>query len=740
MIQQDNRHKPLVVSGYRNYLMIRIFLFFLLLPNLLVGQSIYEATTSIPVRTNETELLTQAWAGGFNAVQFNTIDLDNDQQQDLVLFDRTANKLLTYLSRDQVYTYTPEYEKLFPSDLSGFVLLRDFNGDGKKDIFTGSSLGIKVFENTTQGVAPLSWEQYLFGTSSGGESSVLLTIGFSGKINLQLQFDDLPSIEDVDSDGDLDIICASFSQEGRIEFHKNVSTVGEPLQFERTTQAWGNFIECSCGQFSFNNEPCAPSSRSKHAGGKSLLAIDVDNDAKTDLIFSESNCDKLYLLHNEGTSENAVFTQAEIFPAAFQSNGLYASAFFEDVDFDGVKDILVSSAAFARTDEETDWSASARFFKNTGTNTSLQLDFLQNDFLQSDMIDVGENAIPAFFDYDADGDLDLFVSNLGKLQPSQVFASSISLFENIGTSQNPVLDLVTDDYESLSSLNFYNVRIQFVDINQDGKVDLVFTATNQSDGTALYCILNTATNGLLLSQTLTTSSFDVFFNENVHVTEINNDGLRDLLVGKANGAVEYWKNTGTADSPAWQLEDDSYLNLTASLLRQNPSIATGDLNKDAQLDLILGDQKGVLRILSNFKSQTDFALAEEELIYNTLTKQYENRNLGGRIWATIAPFIADAMPTLVIGNMLGGLQLLQAKEKASSFEVYPNPVAQNGKLFIEANVFGSVQFFSSVGKTLQSYIISKGTSELTLPVQQAGVYLLRFTGAGKTVTRRIVFY
>ncbi len=720
--------------------MIRILTFFLLLPHLLFGQFAYEATTTIPVRMNETDLLTQAWAGGFNAVQFNTMDLNNDQQQDLVLFDRTANKLLPYLSRDQAYTYAPEYEKLFPSDLSNFVLLRDFNGDGKKDIFTGNSLGIKVYENNTPDNEELAWKHYLFQTPAGGESQVLLTTGFSGKINLQLQFDDLPSINDADGDGDIDIICAGFSLEGRLEFHKNVSAVGEPLQFERITQAWGNFTECGCGEFAFNNESCPTSARAQHAGGKALLAIDVDNDAKTDLIFSESNCDKLYLLRNEGTSENALFTQVEIFPTAFQVNGLYPSAFFEDVDFDGVKDILVSSGIFPRTDEETDWSTSAHFFKNTGTDTSLQLSFQQTNFLQSNMIDVGENAVPAFFDYDGDGDTDLFISNLGKLRPSQKFTSSIHLFENVGTLQNPVFEFVTDDYGNFSTLHFYNVRIQFADIDQDGKVDLVFTATNESDDTSLYYLLNTATNGLSLSQTLSTTSIEIFFNENVHVTEINSDGLRDLLIGRSDGAVEYWKNTGTPAFPTWQLEDDSYLNLAASLLRQNPSIATGNLDNDTEFDLIIGDQKGVLRVLSNFKTQTDFAVAEQELIYNTLTDQYENRNLGGRIWIAPISIANDANPTLVIGNMLGGLQLLQAKEKVASFEVYPNPVTQHEKLFIETTISGSVQLFSSVGKTLRSYSIGKGTSELILPETQAGVYLLRFTGAGKTVTRRVVIY
>ena len=56
---------------------------------------------------------------------------------------------------------------------------------------------------TGEGENP-SWKQFLFYSGfEGPKSQVLLTKGFSGKINLQLQFDDLPSIGDADGDGDL---------------------------------------------------------------------------------------------------------------------------------------------------------------------------------------------------------------------------------------------------------------------------------------------------------------------------------------------------------------------------------------------------------------------------------------------------------------------------------------------------------------------------------------------------------
>ncbi len=43
----------------------------------------------------------------------------------------------------------PDYESLFPSDVLNWILLRDFNCDGQKDIFTGDIFGMKVYKNTT---------------------------------------------------------------------------------------------------------------------------------------------------------------------------------------------------------------------------------------------------------------------------------------------------------------------------------------------------------------------------------------------------------------------------------------------------------------------------------------------------------------------------------------------------------------------------------------------------------------
>ena len=130
-------------------------------PVVVRSQFTYAIDQSIPVKNASGNALSLPWAGGLNATQYNNLDLDGDNKEDLVLFDRTANKPITLINEGGRYTYAPQYEKLFPS-LTNWLLLRDFNCDGKKDIFTGDILGISVFVNVTKPEGQLEWEKFLF--------------------------------------------------------------------------------------------------------------------------------------------------------------------------------------------------------------------------------------------------------------------------------------------------------------------------------------------------------------------------------------------------------------------------------------------------------------------------------------------------------------------------------------------------------------------------------------------------
>jgi hypothetical protein len=75
------------------------------------------------------------YTGGLNAPQMFKIELDGDGIKDLFVFDRYGNKVMTYLFKGGKYVYAPMYESQFPP-LFKWVVIKDYNCDGKEDIFT----------------------------------------------------------------------------------------------------------------------------------------------------------------------------------------------------------------------------------------------------------------------------------------------------------------------------------------------------------------------------------------------------------------------------------------------------------------------------------------------------------------------------------------------------------------------------------------------------------------------------
>ena len=716
-------------------------IWFVLIVSCAQAQFTYELHQDIEVEVDG-ELLTLPWAGGLNSIQVNTMDLNGDARQDLVLFERTANKLITFLNQNNQFVAAPEYEALFPAEVTQWILLRDYNCDGKKDIFTSNPFGITVFVNTTRSGEKLSWRPFNPGFP-------LLTKGFTSNINLKINESDIPSIDDIDGDGDLDILNVRFVGIGSVEWHKNLSKertgTCDSLQLERVTQSFGNFEECDCGRFVFG-KTCAEAGggRTQHAGGKALLSLDLNNDGDKEILFSEEDCPRVYMLQNNGTREDALMTSAVRYPistpAAFIN---FPATFLEDIDFDGVKDLIASPNLYARTTLNVDFKNSMWFYKNTGSNQLPQFTLQKRNYLQEEMIDVGDYAVPAMIDADGDGDLDLFISNYA----DPYFVSNVSLYENTGTINEAKFKFLTNEYAYVYLSNYYNVKIQFSDLNSDGTLDFVFTGTSRLNRTTELCFIPNQSNRILdiTGQALQFTSFTIRQTENILIVDINQDGLKDLLVGKSNGSIQYWRNQGPHNEFNYVLEDDSYNGLTASIERQSPALAAGDLDADGRADLIVADQKGFLTFYGDFRSQNPNIEPVKNLIYNPLTETYTTKNLGGRAWPIIVNLFNSDKPAIVVGNTLGGIHILKndgGKDLPENpvVDLFPNPILKQGEFKIKADRNVLVQFYTVLGQKISEPYFIPANQEYPIIISglPAGIYIARFSSNGKTVGKKFI--
>ena len=722
------------------------FLFFLFFPFSLLAQFTYTIEQSIPIEVSGKTLL-NPWAGGLNAAQVNTMDLNADGQADLVIFDKTASKISTFLAQNNTYRYAPEYEILFPSAISTFVVLRDYNCDGKKDLFTFGQIGIFVFQNVTQPGKPLSWKKLSFYNSETSlHSDVLLTKGFS-MTNLLPGANDLPNFTDMDGDGDLDVLNMKFVNPSQAEYHKNFSMelygTCDSLALVRQTQQWGNFLECSCGKIAFGNQTCAQiGGRIEHTGGKALLTIDMDNDGDKDLLFSEETCSRVYYLENVGTPAVASMNSLSLFPASFPVGiQLYPAPYLEDVDFDGKLDLLSSPNLDGRDQLSNNFVQSLWFYKNTGTNQLPNFTYVKDNFLQEDMIDVGDDSAPAFLDIDGDGDEDLFIGQFAddKLQ------SSIGYYQNTGTATTPAFRLVTKDFVGISFLSLYNIKPQFVDVDENGGVDLVFTASEQKTGrTSLFYVLSSSTNSPSFGgQELKTISITVGQNENVTMTDIDQDGKLDLLIGTSTGSLEYWRNTGSGNT--FSLANDKYLGLGDSPFRQNLNAVVGDVDGDSHDDLVVGDQAGTLSIYRDFRSAGASPQPVTDIVYNAFSKSYTTKNLGGKLRPVIANLFGTDKPEIVVGNTLGGLYVLKNDKGLSLTDVptiilFPNPLPSGQSLSIKADRNTRMEIYTVLGQRIGTSLFVPANQIISYPVQGVapGIYIARFTAGAKTTAVRFI--
>lgn len=124
---------------------LRLSTFFLLLPLLSFAQRYSFRYEQRPSASVSGKTLPNAFAGGLNASQFSKIRLNDDEREDLVVFDRASSKVSTFLAQaDGSFRYDPSYEVAFPAAYN-WLLLVDYDNDGKRDLFTATTAGLRVF-------------------------------------------------------------------------------------------------------------------------------------------------------------------------------------------------------------------------------------------------------------------------------------------------------------------------------------------------------------------------------------------------------------------------------------------------------------------------------------------------------------------------------------------------------------------------------------------------------------------
>ncbi|MBI3234705.1 MAG: VCBS repeat-containing protein, partial [Bacteroidetes bacterium] len=222
---------------------------------------------------------------------------------------------------------------------------------------------------------------------------------------------------------------------------------------------------------------------------------------------------------------------------------LWPAAAYLDLDFDGVKDLFIGSNENMMTQN----IHISHFYKNKGTNSKPNFDFVTRDFMGTQLVDMGRASAPAFYDYDNDGDKDLVVGTGWDNQQSHDTSYVLYLYKNIGTDTLPEYTLVDTNWLQINQYKLAPAMPAFGDLNGDGKMDLLI---GNFSGRLTY-LENQGNNFVYITDYY--DSIDVNLYSAPSIADLNKDGKNDLIIGSNTGNIYYYQNNGNMSYPKFDL-------------------------------------------------------------------------------------------------------------------------------------------------------------------------------------------
>lgn len=737
-----------------------------------------------PVYQNN-QLLKFPFTGGLNAPQFSAADLNNDGANDLVIFDRAGNVVLTFINNltggTAAYYYAPEFAHTFPKH-EDYMLMRDYNNDGVPDIFCApfgnvAAQEIRVFRGYYQDNV-LHFTPVYFNYPNCTYCNSLY-IYYPDQIpgvwnNFPVAPSDYPSVDDIDGDGDLDIVAFSAGNSTYLSYLRNMSVEKgygtDSLHYELVDKCWGklfeNGLEKCRSKLSPSPDICAVpftsgdlEDRDAAHPGATVLTFDRDNDGDKDVLIGNISFDCLNFLVNGGTPQNAwMVDQDTIFPKEDVTVNLlsFPAAYYLDINNDNKKDLIVApNSPTINEDRSNVW-----WYNTVPNGNGFNFELQTKKLFNSDMIDMGTATHPAFADVNGDGLLDMVVGNYGYYTPGGIGQPAIYtntrlyLYLNTGTASAPEFTLNNTDWLNAAEFgpNEYDLAPAFGDLDADGDLDLVvgnnngyiFTYFNQaSAGNPMNLVRDT--DPMWLTMDVGQVSTPVIF-------DLDSDGLPDILMGEKTGNINFYKNIGTPTEPAFNPDENLAPNIPNLGAINTQGIPNGVghsapqiINTGAGLLLVTGTQDGHFEAYQ-LAGATATAYPEVDLNWGKV-------DVGWRSTPAFADLDEDGTLEMVAGNVRGGLTLFKTQLKPWAppvdtyaipekidFQLFPNPAAEQTVLLISGKTGSRFQW--KVYDLLGRLMIAGNTTNKSMVINTNdlanGLYIVTVSDGSFNSTKRLV--
>ncbi|WP_221394649.1 VCBS repeat-containing protein [Dyadobacter sp. NIV53] len=264
--------------------------------------------------------------------------------------------------------------------------------------------------------------------------------------------------------------------------------------------------------------------------GNGIGIGDFNNDGSPDLFISGNTVvNKLYL--NKSDNGKILFEDITR-KTKVEGNGTWSTGVsVADVNGDGLLDIYVCHSGFFRKISDKN----NELFINQGIKNGVPV--FKEMAVESGLNAIGSQSTQAaFFDYDKDGDLDMFLLNhsnhsvnpfLNTKEMRSIYNPYFGnrLFENISENGKLKFQDVTRKAGIINNALNFGLSVIVADINQDGWPDIYTT----SDYTEVDCYYVNNRNGTFTESLKKSFSHVSKFSMGADVADFNNDGRPDVL-------------------------------------------------------------------------------------------------------------------------------------------------------------------------------------------------------------------
>jgi enediyne biosynthesis protein E4 len=253
--------------------------------------------------------------------------------------------------------------------------------------------------------------------------------------------------------------------------------------------------------------------------GGGVAVGDVNNDGLTDVLFT-GNMVKNRLFLNKGDLNFEDITQTS---GVAEQQGWCTGATMVDINQDGWLDIYICRSADTRADKRANL-----LYINNHDNTFVE------KAADYGLADEGYSTQASFFDYDKDGDLDMFLLNHSLME----YAGFSKILPDLKKQRNPIygnklyqndgsnhFTEVSEKANIASNVLSFGLGCAVSDYNNDGWLDIyVSNDFNEQD----YLYINQK-NGTFSEESASRLGHTSLFSMGSDAADINNDGHTDLI-------------------------------------------------------------------------------------------------------------------------------------------------------------------------------------------------------------------